>query len=224
MQARLKLASVLAVVLMLSQSAQSALAASPIVLDGQFGDWAGRENVSDKSGESNQGTDIHYFYWGTIDNDNNLYFMIQRYADSGSGNNVSYKIYVDTNNDGSFGSDVDRVVSIDYNPNQNNSNVQVGVSKPSGQSTSSNSGDWGDSIREGGLRVEARASFAALGISARQTIRMYAAVENRDRVPDTGDIQFSPIPILDYPLLSLVVVGAIGFVWWKRGRFAWKGA
>ncbi|MCL5958152.1 MAG: hypothetical protein M1358_02355 [Chloroflexi bacterium] len=241
---RLRLLSILLAAVLSLLAINVALAAEPIAIDGRFNDWSGREHITDKSGDGASRKDIHYFYWGTNDNDPNLYFMIERYSagderDDDSGHNdkkadkdredergnaekVEYRVYIDTNDDGNFGSDVDRLVEIQYNPNQNNSNVQVDVSRPNGKKISHRVGNWGQSIKDGALKVEAGAPFADLGIVAHQTVRMYVVADERDRAPDSGDIQLSPIPILDYPLLATIVLGAIALVWWKRGRFEWR--
>lgn len=197
-----------------------------IVTDGQFNDWIGGMNISDKSGDCTDGTlghDAHYLYWGVNSNDSTLYFMIERYTDAGTaaGQDVTYKIYVDTNNNGQYTDDGDRLIQVYYQPRQNNSNVAITVTKPNGTQIDSYNGDWGQSIREGALKAELGAPFADLGMQFNQTIRFYAASQC-DRIPDQGDVQYSPIPILDYPLLALLMAGGIAFVWWQKGRFMWR--
>lgn len=195
-----------------------------IVVDGRFGDWSGRENIGDPSGDGCEGGNIHYFYWGSNSNDDALYLMIERYADSDTedGEEATYTVYVDTNNDGRFDGREDRVVTTEYDPRNNNSRVDVTISRATGGRIASYSGDWGQSTREDALRVEFRLPFDDLGIIARQTIRMYAESQCDDRAPDSGDIQHSPIPILGYPMLAAIVLGATFIAWRKKGRFMWR--
>jgi hypothetical protein len=201
-----------------------ALAAGTIVVDGSFDDWTGRQNISDWSGDGKGGGDIRYFFWGTNADDSSMYFMLERYPDedTGKGREVTYQVFVDTDNDGNFGGLVDRLVKVDYEPKQSGSEVEVEVRKANGDRIASYSGNWGQSRQDGALKAEVRVSFADLGIGARQTIRMYVVAEDKDRAPDEGDIQYSPIPILDYPLLTALVAGFTALLWWKRGRFAWR--
>ncbi|MHB1159230.1 MAG: hypothetical protein ACYC3V_02690 [Chloroflexota bacterium] len=205
-------------------TATPAPSGGPLSVDGQYGDWAGRERIVDPTADGNLGGDLHYLYWGTNPNEDNLYFMIERYADSAtrSGDSVTYTLRIDTDNDGNFGSDLDRVVTVGYAPKPSKSTVQVRVSRATGTQIASYSGDWGQSDGEGALQVEFRVPFANLGIIAQQTIRMYVTSDEGDRAPDSGDVQWSPVPILGYPLLAAVVAGAIYLVWREKGRLAWK--
>jgi hypothetical protein len=43
-----------------------------------------------------------------------------------------------------------------------------------------------------------------------------------DRIPDSGDVQWSPVPVLGYPLLAAVTVGGILGIWYFKGRHAWR--
>ena len=88
--------------------------------------------------------------------------------------------------------------------------------------------DWGESTAEGGKSVEFRVSFADLGITVNQTIRMYVESFDggtlQDQAPDTGDIQWSPVNILGYALLGVLMLAGILLIWRFRGRYAWKRA
>ena len=42
-----------------------------------------------------------------------------------------------------------------------------------------------------------------------------------DRIPDKGDIQWSPVPLLGYPLLIVVVVSGVILIWYFKGRHLW---
>jgi hypothetical protein len=208
----------------------SAIAAGPYTLDGRFDDWTGAMSIADKSDDGASGEDIRFFYWGTNPNDPFIYFMIERYSDPRTlaGKKAAYQIHIDTNNNGRFDGPEDRIVDIMYQPTPDGSQVLAKITESKKKVISNISGNWGQSDHQGAAKVEARASFADLGIITHQAIRMYvtSAPENdfraEDRLPDSGDVQFSPVPILDYPLLILATVGIVMLVWWKTGRFVWK--
>lgn len=195
-----------------------------IVMDGNFDDWTGREYLSKKCGHEGHSASINFFYWGTNPNGDQLFFMLEPCPDSVTSDDdgVVYQIHIDTNNDGNYSSTTDRIVEINYRPLPHSGLVKVDVKRPNGSKTGNWNGQWGEPDEGQARRAEAPVSFASLGIDPRQTIRMYATADDNDRIPEAGDIQVSPIPILDYPLLALVTAGAIALVWWKRGRFAWQ--
>jgi len=219
-----------------------AVAVIPIKLDGQFNDWYGRMNVTDPTGDATvPGGDITAFYWANNPNDNNCYWMLQRVT---SQLNVGYIVYFDANNNGNYNEHIDRVVCVNHNPQNNNSNVTVDVRYADTWQliSESKNNNWGESKNNGASKVEFGASFADLGFGTGQTIRMYAVsfvsqsggdvdLTNKsqlpnptDRVPDNGDIQWSPIPLLGYPLLIVVAVGGILLIWYFKGRHMWHSA
>jgi LPXTG-motif cell wall-anchored protein len=124
---------------------------------------------------------------------------------------VKYTIYVDTNDDGNFSGSNDRRVLVDYHPKFHHSDVRVRVKRGSGGETLySAEGDWGESIAEGGRKVEVAVFWDDLDISAGNVIRMYVESNWNDRLPNSGDIQWSPASILGFWLLSaLLAVGAV---------------
>ncbi len=216
--------------------------ASLIVLDGQFSDWTGHMNITDPTGDaSHSSADITAFYWANNPDDTTCYWMMERMSSSLP---VGYAVYLDANNNGNFSEHVDRVILVKYRPKSSNSKVSVAIRYPDTwkKLSTSNNNDWGESISEGGRRVEFRASFQDLGISIGHTIRMYAiSYVNHDgeeeeeeedegpptpadRVPDTGDVQCAPVPILGYPLLAVVVVGGVIAIWYFKGRRTWRSA
>jgi len=226
------LAAALLAIVVAGAQAAPALAAGPIAVDGQFGDWEGQACLGDSAtDDSSPATNIVRFCWGTNAGDPTLYFELVRVTPQINANPVVYRIYVDTNNNGRYTDATDRQVMVEYQPKNNGtSTVQVTVLDAGGSALGSASGDWGDSFEEGATRCEAGAGFAALGITAGTPIRFYvtasstkgAAVE--DRVPDNGDVQTAPVPILGLGwLLPPLAALAAGAALWSRARRAgWR--
>ena len=131
------------------------------------------------------------------------------------GRKVKYTIYIDMDNDGDFSETDDRRVLVDYLPQIWDSSVQVRVKAGDGDhSLSFASGDWGESIAEGGRRVELEVLFDDLGLTTGQVIRMYVESNWDDRLPDSGDIQWSPASVLGYAVLA-ILLGASAIVYWR---------
>jgi len=202
--------------------------AATLSVDGNFDDWNGQANISDPAGDGpTPNVDMLTFYWGTNPDDDHIYWMMQRETPQSGNPRVYYFVFLDTNNNGSYGDSEDRRVEVLYDSGKDDSQVEVTVYTGSGGQISQNSGDWGDSANEGGARAEWRASFNDLGISPNQTINMYAGAsqnqnpDNMDRVPDSGDITWSPVPVLGWIGLMVVIAGVIGLAWYTRGRYVW---
>jgi hypothetical protein len=211
------------IVVMLSISLSSGrpgllMADSDILVDGVFGDWAGRANLTDPAGDADKERgDLATFYWANNNDQEFNYWMIERYPDDIK--KVTYTVFVDTDDDGNFDENGDRQVIVDYNPRKTDSIVQVQVKTGDGETTISNvSGDWGETESEGGLRVEFQVSFAALGINFGDVVRMYVESDQEDRLPDSGDIQWSPASVLGYWLLGVVLAGGAVALWGIRRK------
>lgn len=173
--------------------------------------------------------------WATNPGVSSVFFYLERWTtdglpfDGSNGwrSNIEYWIRIDTNNDGGYFGDEDRLITIVYKPQAGDSKVDVEVRSPDGKKKYADyEGDWGDSRPEGGLRVELGVAFSDLGISVGQTIRFYAVSidHNRecDRIPNSGDIQWSPIPVLGYGLLGVATAVAIFVAWRREGKRVWK--
>ena len=139
-------------------------------------------------------------------------------------------LFIDANNDGDFTTSSDRKVEIKHEPD-NSGRVKVKVRQADNDNVISDSGwnNWGESEGQGGLRAEFALSWSDLGISLGDVIRMYVisysgTVGNpneRDRLPDSGDVQWSPASIFGPILLALVTGLGIFVIWWFRGRKIW---
>lgn len=186
-------------------------AGSGLMLDGRFSDWTGQANLNDPSGDSQVGYDLRYLYWGTNPGESNLYFMAQRYDPSNNYQGVIYYLYIDVNNNGSYNDLVDRYALVDYTPYKNRSDVWVDLFSASGSYITTDYGDWGEGVREGGKKCEFRLSMSDLGISPGQPIRFYITSNGSppDRLPDSGDIQWSPVPAAGNLGLALMLTGGL---------------
>ena len=214
--------------LLLILAAPVVVTAATLVLDGQFDDWAGQPHVDDPAGDGqNPHADVLAFYWGTNPDEEYVYWMMQRVSPPSGKSEVYYFCFLDTNNDGDYGDPADRMVRARYDPGTNDSEVVVTVLSGDGGEISQSSGDWGESIGEGAGRAEWRASFADLGIDVHQTITSFAGAAKQvkpdsvDRVPDEGDITWSPIPVLGWPWLIAILIGVTGLAWrtWRRNKW-----
>lgn len=212
---------------------------SPVTMDGQFGDWTGKANITDPQGDQDGSSrlDVATLYWTNNIPEEINYHMIERYTKNGqpfNGNNgqtgpVRYILYVDTNNNGSFADAGDRRAVITYAPARNRSFVNVKVFPANSSQKISDSGwqDWGDSRDEGGLRVEFPLDWNNLDIEFGAVIRMYAisftglssSPSTADRIPDgNADIQWSPASVLGPWLLGIASVGGMIALWYISRR------
>lgn len=212
--------------------------AGAITIDGSFSDWSGQAFLVDPYDDQSGGYeyDLHELYWANNLNEEVNYHMIKRHTQDGlpfDGSNENDKrgkfyLYVDTNNNGTFNESGDRKVEITHESN-NGGRVKVKVRQADNDSIISDSGwnDWGESEGEGGLRAEFALSWTDLGISLGDVIRMYVVTyggknkDVKDRLPDSGDIQWSPASIFGPILLALITGFGIFIIWWFRGRRLW---
>ena len=241
-----RLPGILLLVLMLtviSGGSPAQAAGAGIVLDGLFDDWTGMMHITDPDGDAaNDNGDIVSFYWANNPGVARSFWMIERLP---SEELVYYVLYVDANNNGNFREHVDRIVIISYSPKNPRSKVGMAVLHADNFHIISwvRNNDWGESASEGGSKVEFGVSFADLGLGVGQTIRMYAESYSRDdmeghgggsdgekllerlwepptatdRVPDTGNVQWSPVPVLGYWGLGAAILGG-GAIWYFQDR------
>lgn len=192
-----------------------------IVLDSGFSDWPGKANISDPSGDAEKDRgDIGSFYWGDNPDDETIYWMLERVANQTK--LVMYSLHLDMNNDGDFQDANDRIVQVKYRPQTSNSRVDVLVRQADNHQKIAQykRNDWGDSKLEGGSRVEFGVPMDDLGFSFGSAFRMYVESNWDDRAPDTGDVQWSPMPILGaVGMVALLLVGGAGIWWFKLRRY-----
>jgi hypothetical protein len=235
---RLSLAQGVVVILGLLVVAGSpgALAASTIVLDGQFGDWSGQAFLSDPQRDRPQTSykcDIRYFYWATNPGDSTLYFMVERWPKNSGAitQTVTYMVHMSLDGDSVYTGVNDYVVVCFYDPAATGANAEVGIrrgSDPPDTYLVTYSGRWGEDATSG-LRVEWKAPFADIGLATGQPMRLYLQASTKDAgasdphddfCPDTGAIDWAPVPTLG--LVGTVVLLVVGLslacaAWRARG-------
>lgn len=199
-------------------SFQPVSAAGPITLDGNFLDWEGQPHITDPVGDANNDkTDIVTFAFATNPDDETAYFMAERLGRSTT--EVTYYLYLDTDNDGDFSEANDRYLEINYHPEDGNSDVTVMLYSGTGAELGviASGVDWGESRQEGGEQVEWGVSFAVLGIEPFQAIQMRLETHLGNRVSDTTDVvQWTPANLLGVGLLGVIL--AVASVWMAARR------
>lgn len=193
---------------------------SEIELDSEFDDWDGHANLPDPSGDAQKTKgDILTLYWGdNTDDGDSLYWMVER--PTGQTKLVRYSLHLDMNNNGDFDESTDRIVEVYYQPGFSRSWVTVKVSRADDNQVISVQllKDWGETISEGGSRIEFGVETDDLGFSFGSAFRMYMESNWDDRVPDTGDIQWSPMPILGIIGMAVLLLGGGASIWWFKLR------
>jgi hypothetical protein len=199
-------------------------AAGPITLDGVFDDWAGQASISDPHGDAANGpTDIRSFSFATNPGDPSLYFMAERWERAKG--TISYRLYLDMDNNGSYTDPADRFIVVDYKELKSRSQVDVTLYDGSGNflSALAKNENWGDSEDTGGTRVEWGVSVTDLGMTSGQTIRMTLQSMDGDAVSDsTDEVQWSPADALGWPILIAILVGGSVWMAYRRKRQAEK--
>lgn len=167
-----------------------------LMLDGKFNDWRGMPNLGDRQSDSSANADLKAVYYGTNEGESNLYFMIQRYRPANMWSSVNYKIYIDTNDNGVYGDSLDKYATVAYTPiSKSRGMVIVAIYRSNGLLINMYTGFWGEGAKAS-ERCEFRISMDNLGIIASQPIRFYVTSNGNpsDRLPDSGDMQWAPVP------------------------------
>ncbi|MCH8102897.1 MAG: LPXTG cell wall anchor domain-containing protein [Chloroflexi bacterium] len=206
-----------------------------ITLDGEFEDWNGMPNVADIADDASKSRgDLYRLFWANDVNGTTVFWQVERYGSDGlpfgeldltneQTKKVKYTVFIDANNNGDFDDNIDRHVRVSYDPGPSDSKVTVDVRPAQGgnwENIAKNQ-DYGDSEGEGGHRVEFAVSWSDLGISFGQPIRMIVESDRDDRLPNTGDIQWSPASILGLPVLIVLFLAGVIVIWWFKGRHVW---
>jgi exosortase family protein XrtG len=194
------------------------------IIDGQFDDWRGRANISDPKSDGPSGQDLKAIYWNTNLNDKNLYFMAETFPSDIEGNIKAFRLYFDINSNNSYKNAIDKYVELIYTTNHGgNDQLDVRVCSITGQTLSSCEGR-GETLPDGSSRFEFAVPMDDLQVYAAQNIRFYltgVGGDNLDRLPDKGDVQWSPFPINvqnKYGLLAAFFIWLIMTIFFYRQR------
>jgi exosortase family protein XrtG len=178
-------------------------------LDGQFGDWRGRAYLGDEEGDAPEGQDLKALYWSTNQNEQLLYFMLERYPVVNNRSILVERLYFDINANGNYSDKIDKYAEISYQPNREHlGQVKVELFSVQGILLNTYSGSWGEGYLDGGQRLEFSLPMNRLQVYPAQSIRFYLAGigANVDRLPNEGDNQWAPFPVTVKSKYSIVIV------------------
>ncbi|KUO78638.1 MAG: hypothetical protein APF81_26960 [Desulfosporosinus sp. BRH_c37] len=171
----------------------SAWAASVIQVDGSFADWNDQISLSDGFGDGPDGGDFKTLAWGTNLNEQELYFMIERFTPKSGLTPMVYRLFFDMNNNGSYEDKIDKFAELQYNPSSSEGDkVSLKIFSSSGKLLYEKNGVCGD----GGLKFEFALTVDELQIIPPQPIRFYLSGIGGagDRLPGRGDVMWVPFP------------------------------
>lgn len=165
-------------------------------LDGGIDDWKGRAFLSDGHGDGPEGQDFRAIFWGTNENENRLYFMVERYLPLEAGKRLTCRLYFDINANGDYEDNTDKFAEVVYSPGHEKGEVAVRLYSIGGALLTTYIGNWGEGAGSGGRRFEFYLPMDALDIYPAQPVRFYLAgpAMGSDRLPDKGDNQWMPFP------------------------------
>lgn len=178
-------------------------------LDGNFDDWKGRAFIRDFEGDGRVQHDFKSLSWATNKNDPQLYFMIERNIDFTKATEMVCRLFFDINNNGRYQDPVDKYAELLYKPGvQEAGEVTVRLYSIDGELREIYSGRWGEKIDEGASRFEFAIPMEDLRVFPAQPIRFYLSdvTGNFDRLPDYGDNQWAPFPIVIHSRVSIILV------------------
>jgi len=182
-------------------------------LDGKFDDWQERAFLADDQVGAFSNKDIKTIFWSTNVNEQKLYFMVERYVPKEADSVLTCRVYFDINNNGNYEDSIDKYAEVTYNPDKDDSGeVVVRLYSVAGKQLATYQGAWGEGRYDGGKRFEFAIPMSDLNLYPAQPIRFFfsSVGSKADRLPNQGDILWSPFPIITKSSLSI----AIGFSFW----------
>lgn len=182
-------------------------------MDGEFNDWRGRISLSDPSGDGRDGNDFKKISWATNENDEHLYFMIERYLPGPSDKKMECRLFFDINNNGKYDDHADKYAEIFYRPADfQKGEVSVYLYSVGGNPKGKYLGRWGETPNSNTSRLEFAIPMKHLEVYPAQFLRFYLTDISMqdDRLPDEGDIQWAPFPVVTK---SRVAIASLFLVW-----------
>ncbi|MBN2048203.1 MAG: hypothetical protein JW750_10205 [Anaerolineaceae bacterium] len=217
---RVAVGALLCLFLFLLTGQTVAAQSASIILDGLFDDWAGQACITDPQDDADESNDILRFCFAAEQSAGNLYFMVERQKETNKPLNLSVRL--DINDNGSYGDAVDRSIYVVYNPNQNDTKVDVFVYDGGGSqlSTVTSSASWGEVGSTGASRVEFYAPLSVLGIDpgSAAAITMDVISYQGNSIDDglNTPVQWTPADALGWGLLLLILIGASFFMAYRN--------
>ncbi|MEN6351460.1 MAG: exosortase family protein XrtG [Syntrophomonas sp.] len=182
-------------------------------LDGKFNEWRGRAHLGDTEGDGHLGNDLKDVFWATNENDTHLYFMVERYSFDPASSPLDCKIFFDINGNGRYTDRIDKYAAVSYRPqNQDRGDVYVYLYTIAGDLKGKYNGIWGEGTGAGANRFEFSIPMEDLQLYPGQAMRFYVcdASGHFDRLPDKGDNQWAPFPLVHKSPSAI----ALAFIIW----------
>ncbi len=181
-----------------------------IVLDGQLQDWRGRALLT--SGKAGMGADniFESIYWATNENEQRLYFAVNLQNPVPAGGIFPCRLYLDINDNGSYGDSIDKYADLLYMPDMGEGMVGVKIFSSGGKLLAEYGGPWG---QQGDVAqaFEFYLPMAGLQIYPSQPVRFYLAAAGlgNDRLPAEGDVQWKVFPVVTKSRLGIALFALI---------------
>ncbi len=184
-------------------------------MDGEFADWRGRACVDDSGEDGRIGHDFKKLSWATNENDSRIYFMMERYMPKPTNMKMDCRLFFDINGNGSYRNEIDKYAQITYQPySQGWGDVSVYLYSVSGELQGKYTGKWGAGSKADMSSLEFAIPMEDLQAYTGQPMRFYLSdvSSNFDRLPNHGDIQWAPFPIVAKSRSSIAIVCLIWLV------------
>lgn len=118
---------------------------------------------------------------------------------------LQFRMFFDINANGSYKDSIDKFAEITFNPGESSGEVDIRLYSVTGKFLSGYRGEWGDGLGEGGTRFEFAIPMEDLNVYPSQPVNFYLTGIGSagDRLPDYGDIMWTPFPVMVKNKLSL---------------------
>ncbi|MEW5920722.1 MAG: hypothetical protein AB1796_07225 [Bacillota bacterium] len=193
-----KLAIALALVFLIYIWPPGSIFMQKIYLDGQLEDWNGRASVTSPKDETDKNNVFQSLHWGTNENEQRLYFAVKLKKPIAMGQHFVCRLYLDIDDNGSYGDSIDKFAELLYVPDNGNGLVGIKLFSSDGSLISEYEGMWGQRSDAGGSGFEFYLPMAELNVYPAQPIRFYLAAAGLrgDRLPAEGDVQWKAFPVV----------------------------
>lgn len=196
-------------------------AVETIHLDGLFYNWSDQLSLTDGPNDGPDGADFKSLSWGTNQNEQAIYFMIERYPPKNPTMPMVCRLFLDINNNGSYEDKIDKFIEIYYDPLSQEDNVTIKLFSSSGKLLSEHQRHWGEDASAGGRKLEFSLTNKELEIFPPQPIRFYlSGIDGAsDRLPGRGDIEWESFP---GHWINIIWVGVAIIMWFACTVFFFK--